>query len=142
MDELSPCDLSPELTRHFRGLRLWLPLMLVGVGPFRAALAEKLLLARYFYEQIQMADGFCVGPEPDLAVVTFWYEPRRGDANTFNKRLARELQGNGRVFLSTTRLGDRFVLRLAVGVFRTHLDAIDETLALVKEAARDLTLVA
>lgn len=98
------------------------------------------MLARTFYEQIQAADGFCVGPEPDLAVVTFWYEPRRGDANDFNKALAQELQGDGRVFLSTTRLGDRFVLRLAVGVFRTHLEAIDETLASVKEAARDLAL--
>ncbi|MGD2049728.1 MAG: aminotransferase class I/II-fold pyridoxal phosphate-dependent enzyme [Chloroflexota bacterium] len=140
IDELSPCDLSPELSRHFRGLRLWLPLMLVGVAPFRAALAEKLLLARYFYEEIQAADGFRVGPEPDLAIATFWYEPRRGDTNAFNQRLAQELQGDGRVFLSTTWLGDRFVLRLAVGVFRTHLEAIDETLAIVKGTARELVI--
>ena len=28
-------DLSPELSRDFRGLRLWLPLMLHGVAAFR-----------------------------------------------------------------------------------------------------------
>ena len=28
----SPSDLSPELTRHFRGLRLWLPLQMAGLG--------------------------------------------------------------------------------------------------------------
>jgi hypothetical protein len=44
------------------------------------------------------------------------------------------------VYLSTTRLDDRFVLRPAVGVFRTHLEAIDEALAIVKETARDLAL--
>ena len=43
-DELSPADLSPELTRHFRGLRLWLPLLVHGIGAFRASLEEKLLL--------------------------------------------------------------------------------------------------
>ena len=39
---------------------------LFGVGPFRAALEEKLLLARYFHEMIQREPGFEVGPSPDL----------------------------------------------------------------------------
>ena len=51
-EELSPADLSPELTRHFRGLRMWLPLQLFGVAPFRAALEEKVMLCRYFHEKI------------------------------------------------------------------------------------------
>ncbi|HKW50992.1 MAG TPA: aminotransferase class V-fold PLP-dependent enzyme, partial [Candidatus Eisenbacteria bacterium] len=44
-EELSPMDCSPELTRPFRALRLWLPLQVVGVGPFEASMEEKLLLA-------------------------------------------------------------------------------------------------
>ncbi|MFL6374210.1 MAG: pyridoxal phosphate-dependent decarboxylase family protein, partial [Pyrinomonadaceae bacterium] len=53
IDELSPAELSPELTKHFRGLRLWLPLKLHGVAPFRACLDEKLALATYFYEEVK-----------------------------------------------------------------------------------------
>jgi aromatic-L-amino-acid decarboxylase len=52
-DELSPMDMSPELTRHFRGLRMWLPLKVLGVAPFRAALTEKIKLARHFHERLQ-----------------------------------------------------------------------------------------
>ena len=52
-DELSPADLSAELTKHFRGMRLWLPLKIHGLKPFRAALEEKLQLAIYFYEKIK-----------------------------------------------------------------------------------------
>ena len=59
--EVSPADLSPELSKHFRALRMWLPLMLLGTAPFAAALEEKLLLARYFYREIQTL-GFEVGP--------------------------------------------------------------------------------
>ena len=48
-DEISPSAHSPELTRPLRGMRIWLALKLLGVQPFRAALEEKMLLARYFH---------------------------------------------------------------------------------------------
>ena len=38
--------LSPELSRGFRGLRVWLPVKMHGIGPFRRNLEEKLELAR------------------------------------------------------------------------------------------------
>jgi aromatic-L-amino-acid decarboxylase len=40
------CELSPELSRPFRGLGVWLPLKLLGAATFREALDEKLDLAR------------------------------------------------------------------------------------------------
>jgi aromatic-L-amino-acid decarboxylase len=135
-DELSPADISPELTKHFRGLRLWLPLKLVGVAPFRAALEEKLLLARYFYDEIKKIDGFEVGPFPDLSVVTYRYVPKNGDANKFNEMLVKEVQKDGRIFLSSTMLDGKFTLRLAVLSFRTHLDTINLTLQILKEKIR------
>ncbi len=137
-DELSPADLSPELTKHFRGLRLWLPLKLLGVAPFRAALEEKLLLARYFYEKIQKIDGFEVGSYPDLSVVTYRYIPKRGDANEFNQKLVQEIHNDGRVFLSSTILNGKFTLRLAVLAFRTHLQTIDLTLEILREKVKAL----
>jgi aromatic-L-amino-acid decarboxylase len=137
--ELSPADLSPELTKHFRGLRLWLPLKLLGLAPFRAALSEKIQLARYFYEQIQRIDGFEVGPYPDLSVVTYRYLPGRGDANAFNQRLTQAIQDDGRIFVSSTRVDGKLVLRLAISCFRTHLDDIDQTLDVLSRTARKLS---
>ena len=132
-DELSPADLSPELSKHFKGLRLWLPLKLAGVKPFRAILEEKMLLARYFYEKVQTINGIEVGPIPELSVVTFRYVPESGDPNDFNKRLVNEIQKDGRVFVSSTVLDGRFILRLAVLCFRTHLETIDQTLEILRE---------
>jgi aromatic-L-amino-acid decarboxylase len=136
--ELSPADLSPELTKHFRGLRLWLPLKLLGVVPFRAALSEKIQLARYFYEQIQRIDRFEVGPYPDLSIVTYRYLPKQGDADTFNHRLTQAIQQDGRISISSTRVDGKFVLRLAVSCFRTHVDDIHETLDILSREAKQL----
>lgn len=138
-DEYSPADHSPELTRHFRGLRLWMPLKLFGVAPFRACLEEKLLLARHFYEEIQKLDGFEVGPPPDLSVVTYRYVPRRGDANEFNRQLVREVQRDGRVFITSTTLSGKVTLRLAVLCFRTHLDTIERALEVLERRAREMS---
>ena len=132
-DELSPADLSPELSKHFRGLRLWLPLKLAGVRPFRAMLEEKMQLARYFYLGVQSIEGIEVGPPPELSVVTFRYVPTSGEANEFNRRLVDEIQKDGRVFLSSTVLDGRFTLRLAVLSFRTHLDTVDKALEILRE---------
>lgn len=137
-DELSPADLSPELTKHFRGLRLWLPLKLLGVAPFRAALEEKILLTRYFHEQIRRIDGFEAGNFPDLSVATFRYAPRKGDPNKFNELLVQEIQRDGRVFLSSTTLNGKFIIRLAVLSFRTHLSTIDLTISILQEKVRYL----
>jgi aromatic-L-amino-acid decarboxylase len=137
-EEPSPADLSPELTKHFRGLRVWLPLKLCGVAPFRACIEEKLLLARYFHEEIQRIPGFEVGPYPDLSVVTFRYVPARGDVTEFNERLVQEIHRDGRVFLSSSQIGGRFTIRLAVLAFRTHMDTIDLTLRVLRESVARL----
>jgi glutamate/tyrosine decarboxylase-like PLP-dependent enzyme len=138
VEEMSPAELSPELTRHFRGLRVWLPLKLLGVAPFRAALSEKIHLARYFYEQIQKIDGFEVGPYPDLSIVTYRYLPQRGDPDAFNQRLTQAIQDDGRTFVSPTRVEGKFVLRAAVVGYRTHLDEINEALEVISCIARQL----
>jgi glutamate/tyrosine decarboxylase-like PLP-dependent enzyme len=137
-DEYSPADHSPELTRHFRGARLWLPLKLFGLRPFRACLEEKLLLAQHFHDEIQKIDGFEVGPPPQLSLVTYRYVPRKGDADEFNKRLVEEVQKDGRVFISSTMLDGKFTLRMAAMAFRTHLDTIETALEVLETSARRL----
>lgn len=137
VEELSPADLSPELTKHFRGLRLWLPLKLHGLKPFKAALEEKLLLARYFHEEVQKL-GFEAGPAPVLSVVTYRYIPAKGDANAFNEKLVQQVQADGRVFISSTVIDGKFTLRLAVLSFRTHLRTIDLLLKILKTKVKEL----
>ncbi len=132
VDEPSPADLSPELTRHFRGMRMWLPLQLHGLNRYRAALEEKLLLCRLFQERAR-ALGFAVGPEPALSVSLFRWIPRDGSsADQFNRALLQSILDDGRVFLSSTTIEGVFWIRVAVLCFRTHRDRIDAILEVLE----------
>ena len=123
-DEYSPADLSPELTKHYRGLRMWLPMQLFGIEPFRAALEEKWQLALYFREQIAL-HGFEVGPVPELSVVIYRANEDIVDVNAFNLELTKEMHSDGRIFISSTTIDGVVWLRFAALCFRTHLHHVD-----------------
>ena len=125
----SPADLSPELTRHFRAMRLWLPVQIAGIAAFRAAQSEKLALARYFHARLSELDGWDPGPSPDLSVVAFRFLPKSGDVDDFNERLIKYVQDEGRVMLSGTRIDGKYHLRCAILCFRTHIEHVDEAIA-------------
>jgi glutamate/tyrosine decarboxylase-like PLP-dependent enzyme len=130
LDDINPADTGIELTRPNRGLRIWLPLQLHGIAPFKACLQEKLLLSRYFYDQIRKL-GFETGPYPELTVTIFRYP---GDEdNRINQQLVDAIHDDGRVFLSSTVIDGKVWLRCAVVSHRTHLEEIDLTLQMIRE---------
>ena len=121
------------MTREFRGLRLWLPLHLHGVGAFRAALDEKLDLAADAYRALSGDPRLEVPWEPDLSVVVF----RLPGGDEENRRLLERINATGRVFLSSTRIGGRHTLRLCVLSHRTHAEHVREAVEIIRAAVRD-----
>ena len=132
----SSANLSPELTKHFRGLRVWLPLQLHGIQPFIACLEEKILLTAYFRMQLQEL-GFCLGPEPDLSVSYFWY-PFPSDTDAKNKALMAAIHRDGSVFLSSSMIDGRFVIRMAILAFRTKKSTIDKAVEMIKNCLQKI----
>ena len=128
---LNPSDLGPELTRHFRGMRMWLPLQLYGTAPFAACLEEKLELTRYI--RLKLEDlGFSLGPEPDLSVTYFWMD-RGPESDSFNKHLLQLVHDDGSSYFSSTRIDGRFVIRSAILSFRTRTHSVERALDLISE---------
>jgi aromatic-L-amino-acid decarboxylase len=117
---------------------VWLPLQLHGIEAFRSALDEKLDLTRLVYDALRSTPGFELPWEPDLTVVPFRYRPRTGDPEAFNRRLLERINASRRVFLSSTMVGDRFVLRVCIVSFRTHRDRVEEAIEIIRSAAAEL----
>ncbi len=129
----SPADYSPELTRHFRGLRLWMSLKIHGLDRFRAALEEKLVLADLAHERLTAMPRLEAGPAPELSCVAFRVRAE-GDAPT--ERLLNRVLDRGRVHLSSTRLWGRLYLRLCILCFRSHWDDLRLALDEIEKASR------
>lgn len=128
-------EYSPELSRDFRGLRVWFALHLHGVGAFTEALDEKLTLARFLYDRLHECPDLETPWEPDLSVVAFRCHPSRGDPESRTRELLRRINASGRVYLSSTRLGGRQTLRACILCQRTHRARVEEAARLILEHA-------
>jgi aromatic-L-amino-acid/L-tryptophan decarboxylase len=108
-------DYGPALGRRFRALKLWAVLRCYGREGLQALIREHVRVARLFASWLEEAPGWeIVAPYP-FSVVCF----RREGPDEENEALLERANASGEVFLSHTRLDDRYVLRLAVGNMRT-----------------------
>jgi len=133
-------DISPELSRDFRGLRLWLPLKMHGAGPFRRQLDEKLDLARWAADALRHVPGIELVAEPQLSTLAFrLVRPGLDEAGRtrLNRAVLERINARQRLLLSPTMLGDRFVIRICIVSFRTHADRVAEAVAIVRDAVRE-----
>jgi aromatic-L-amino-acid decarboxylase len=128
-------ELSPELSRDWRGLRVWMPLVLHGVGAFRRALDEKLDLAAWIDGELRSDPRLDLPWSTQLTVTPF----RLRDADdAANAELLRRINASRRVVLSSTRVGGRFVLRVCIVSHRTHRDRVEEAAGIIRAAAAEL----
>jgi aromatic-L-amino-acid decarboxylase len=124
-------DTGVQLGRRFRSLKLWMVLRYFGAEGIRSRIAEHIRLAQLFAEWVDASRDFVrVAPVP-FSVVCF-----RADADdAFNERLLDAVNAGGEVFLSHTRLQDRFTLRLAVGNLRTTEAHVARAWSILQETA-------
>ncbi|HGY92833.1 MAG TPA: aminotransferase class V-fold PLP-dependent enzyme [Planctomycetes bacterium] len=135
------CEYGPELSRSYRGLRLWLPIMLHGMGAFRRNLDEKLDLIALAERELAAMPGIEIVAPPQLSVLAFRLQSQDGDGaagDRMTEELLRRILSHQRVWLTSTRLRGRFVIRICVLSFRTHEDRMRECLDIIRDEARGL----
>ena len=134
---------SPELSRDFRGLRVWLPVKMHGIGAFRRALDEKLDLAAWAAEELRTIPEVEIVAEPQLSLLAFRVrKPGLDDAalDALNRRVLEAVNARGRVYITSTVARGQFLIRICVLSFRTHLDrmrlALEDIRSAIAECAR------
>jgi len=135
------CEISPELSRDFRGLRVWLPLKLFGIEPFREQLDEKLDLIAFVAEELRAIEGIEIVAEPDLTILAFrLVRPGLGEEalNALNRTLIERINARKRVMLTPAIVDARFVIRIAIVSHRTHRASVEMAVEDIRTSIREL----
>ena len=111
---------GPALGRGFRALSLWAVLRCYGREGLQEVIRNGVRLAELFEGWVAAEPGWELCAPRPFSVVCF----RREGSDEENEALLERVNASGEVFLSGTRLNDRFVLRLAVGNHRTTEDDV------------------
>ena len=119
-DAVNLSELSIPLGRRFRALKLWAVLRCYGRVGLQERIREHVRLAELFESWVRAEPGWEVTAPRRFSLVCF----RRDGSDEENERLLRRVNDAGEVFLSHARFADRYMLRLAVGNFRTTEDDV------------------
>src|ERR671932_1077914 len=114
-DALSLSEYGPALGRRFRSLKLWAVLRCYGRDGLQARIREAIRLAELFESWIRDTEGWELCAPRRFSLVCF----RRAGSDADNEALLDRVNSGGEAFLSHTKLGGRYVLRLAIGNART-----------------------
>jgi len=134
------CELSPELTRPFRGLRVWLPFKMHGADVFRAYLDEKLDLAAWTADRIAAQPQLEVLVAPSLSIMAFAVRDpgTLAERNAATRWLLDRINAGQRVHLTGTMLHGVYAIRIAIGVFRTHAEHVEMLIEEIRTALESL----
>lgn len=124
-------EMSPELSRDFRGLRVWLALKHFGIAPFRANLREKRRLALRLADRIAATPSLELVAAPDLTIVAF--RVRGDDDGARTRSLLGRINGSGRWFLTGTTLAGAFAIRACLLGFRCDEPTVDDLAAFLAQ---------
>ena len=139
VDYVHPVDMTLEYSRPFRSLKLWTALRAHGAGAFRDAIGRNIELARELANHVRSASNLeLVVSDPDLSTVPFRRLPVSGDVDDHNVRLARALQADGRVYVTSAVIDGRACLRPCIVNFRTTTDDINALVAITEEVGQSI----
>ena len=126
-------DWQIPLGRRFRALKLWFVIRHYGVNGLQELVRGHIELAAEFASWIEEDDRFQLAAPAPLNLVCF----RHVDGDEFNERLLEKLNHGGEMYLSHTRLDDRYTLRMSIGQSRVERSNIERAWSNIRRVASD-----
>jgi aromatic-L-amino-acid decarboxylase len=136
-------DWGMQLGRRFRALKLWFVLRSYGAQQLREMVAMHLALARGFAALVEADPEWeLLAPVPLNTVCFRWRPAGVVDADILNERnaaLMAQVNLDGVIYLTHTKLDDITTLRLSVGQRATGPEHVQQAWAALRAGARTLS---
>ena len=139
-------DYGVPLGRRFRALKLWFVIRYFGWDGLADRLRDHLRLAKQFAGWVSAHPSFELLAPVDFGTVCFRAHPHgmtdEQALNTLNERLLHATNGRRETFLSHTKLGGMYTLRIAIGHIQTRDSHVQSTWELVQRELKNLLATA
>ncbi len=139
-------DWGIQLGRRFRALKLWFVLRYYGLQGLRTRLRDHLAMAQEFSNWVQKSPLFELMAPVPLNTVCFRFNPFRSKGasvpesrlEAWNKELLDKVNASGRIYLTHTKLSERYCLRVSIGQVQTRREHVTEAWQLLQGEASAL----
>ncbi len=119
---------SPETTRSFRALKLWMMLKHHGIETFGRIIDRNIDQARYLADKVTATPGLELMAPVQTSIVCFRHDPGDMDEpalRAHNREIMLRLQESGVAVLTDTTISGRHCLRVAICNHRTRNEDLD-----------------
>ena len=130
-------DWGIQLGRRFRALKLWFVIRTYGVSGIQAMLREHIRLAGLVKEWVEADERFELMAPVDLGLVCFRLNDGRpeDELDDLNRRFHAEINDQGSIFLTHTKLKGKYTIRLVVGQRTTTESHVKRAWEILRRAA-------
>lgn len=133
-------DWGIPLGRRFRALKLWFVIRSFGMKGLREKLRGHIELNEKFAREIETLSDFELITPPFLNFCSFRWKPveevDEGRLNALNEQLLEAINKGGALFLSHTKVGGKYVLRMVIGQTYVSQEHVDKALRVIRETAK------
>jgi aromatic-L-amino-acid decarboxylase len=135
-------DWGIQLGRRFRALKLWFVIRNFGVEGLKDKIRKHIELAQNHKNTIDKEEHFeLLAPVP-INTICFRFHPSYIDddkkLNELNSRLLDAVNKSGDLFITHTKLDNKFTLRMVIGNTNVEQRHVDEAWQLIKDKAKTL----
>ena len=136
-------DWGIPLGRRFRALKLWYHLSVDGIETIRARLRRDLDNAKWFAEQVEASEDWCVLMPVNLQTVCIRHQPPGLDGEDLDRHTlawVSAINQSGAAFMSPSQLEGRWMVRVSIGVEATTRAHLEKLWQLIREQAEEVAL--
>jgi glutamate/tyrosine decarboxylase-like PLP-dependent enzyme len=126
---------TPELSRGFRALKVWMSLKALGVDALVEQIEKNVEQARYLGRQVEASSVLELAAAVPLNLVCFRY---RGASDSENKEILMRVQERGIAVPSGTVVGGRFAIRVANTNHRSRREDFEALVEAVETIGREV----
>ena len=119
-------DYTIQLGRRFRALKLWFLMRSEGLAGLRNMIRNHVDWTMELHDKLEKLDNIEIVTKPILSLFTFRFVNReRKNIDELNERIIKEINDEGKIYLTPTKVDGKYVIRFTSGTFEMTKDDME-----------------